>query len=162
MNFTQSALTRQAPVDIVFRAVCLDICHDLDMDRASVWGFQANDPVLVMAAGFDRRHCRFETGQSIQAAAHPGYFHELYTSDLIEVGDALTDPRLASLRDGYLVPAGVVALLDLVSVDAVDRAIVLCCEQTEHCRRPWRPKDRAYLSAMARLVGLSARFGAQG
>ncbi len=141
----------------LFRAMCLDITHDLDIDRASVWVAEGISRDLVLQAGFDRRDCSFDAGTTLPSAMHPLYFAELLVQEFIQVDEALADMRVASMRASYLVPEGVVALLDHIVAGPGGRAVVLCCEQAATGHRPWRDKDRQYLVAMTRLLDQALR-----
>lgn len=155
MRFIESALRRAGGAAdwlIVHRAICLDICHDLDVDRASVWTGLRRGGDLTMAAGFDRRVCQFDSGAVLRSADHPVYVAELIARDFIVVEDAGGDPRVASLRSRYLAPEGVTALLDHCVEDGTGGCLILCCEQTAGGNRRWRPKDREYLAATTQLL----------
>jgi signal transduction histidine kinase/ActR/RegA family two-component response regulator len=75
------------------------------------------------------------------------------SSDLIAAGDALNDPRTASLGPGYLRVLGITSMLDVPLHARGLTTGVLCCEHTGPAR-PWASDEQTFAVAVANLVSM--------
>jgi PAS domain S-box-containing protein len=84
----------------------------VEIDRASVWLLDQTRSQLELIDLYVRGTAVHESGMKLPAADFPAYFEAMRSDRVLDVSDAMSDPRTHEFVDGYLRPLGVVALLD--------------------------------------------------
>jgi PAS domain S-box-containing protein len=124
----------------------------LGVNSASVWLFDEDRETLRCLDHFDADSGRHQHGIDLTAGHYPEYFAALSTDRAVPVSDTHTDARTSSLRDDYLVPWDVGALLDSPVRLSGELIGVMCLEQ--HARgRVWEPDEIAFAGGLADQVG---------
>jgi PAS domain S-box-containing protein len=124
----------------------------LRIDSASVWLFDEERTTLRCLDRYDAGSGTHRHDTDLAADLYPDYFAALSTDRAVPVSDTHTDPRTQSLRDDYLVPFDVGALLDSPVRLSGELIGVMCLEQ--HARgRAWEPDEIAFASGLADQVG---------
>ena len=124
----------------------------LGVDSASVWLFDEDRAMLRCLDRFDADTQTHRYDIALTAAHHPEYFAALTTDRAVAVSDTHADPRTVSLREDYLVPWNVGALLDSPIRLAGKLIGVICLEQHER-GRAWEPDEVAFAGGLADQVG---------
>ena len=124
----------------------------LGVNSASVWLFDEDRATLRCLDRYDADSDRHRHGIDLTARNYPEYFAALNTDRAVPVFDAHTDPRTRSLRDDYLVPWNVGALLDSPVRLSGELIGVLCLEQQAR-GRTWEPDEIAFTGGLADQVG---------
>lgn len=83
---------------------------------------------------------------------YPKYFSALDEERCISAEDALSHPATAEFADGYLVPLGIVSLLDMPIRHRGKMVGIVCCEHIGQPKR-WSEDEMSFAAAMADLVG---------
>jgi two-component system sensor histidine kinase/response regulator len=81
----------------------------------------------------------------------PAYFAALEAERVIDAGDARTDPRTSGFTDGYLVPNGIGAMLDVPVRQAGGTLGVLCAEHVGGARA-WTFDEQNFAISVANLI----------
>lgn len=140
--------------------------HEFRVSRVTVWGIEGARGYRTMrrAGGFD--------GVSETAISEEAKFVEVevasYLDALLERGvypspDTFSDPRLAALKESYLVPLDIRASLDgAISVNG--ELIAVFCFAQQGVTRNWTSQETAQALAFARIVALlrARRLGRAG
>jgi PAS domain S-box-containing protein len=84
----------------------------VDIARASVWLLDQTRSHLELIDLYVRGADAHELGTMLPTAEFPDYFEALRSGRVLDVSDAMSDPRTHEFVDRYLRPNGVVAVLD--------------------------------------------------
>jgi PAS domain S-box-containing protein len=124
----------------------------LEINSASVWLFDEDRATLRCLDHYDADSGQHRHGIDLTATNYPEYFAALNTDRAVPVSDTHSDERTRSLRDDYLLPWNVGALLDSPVRLSGELIGVLCLEQ--HARgRVWEPDEIAFAGGLADQVG---------
>jgi diguanylate cyclase (GGDEF)-like protein/PAS domain S-box-containing protein len=127
--------------------------HTLGVDRVSVWLFNADHSELVCSVLYRREKDAVESGATLQARDYPRYFAVMEESRVVAAENARTDPRTSEFTDGYLVPHGIVSMMD-VPVRLRGRLVGVVCHETIGTSRPWTFEQQGFASSIADGVAL--------
>jgi PAS domain S-box-containing protein len=144
----------EGDVDAIVEFVVAAAADLFDADRLGVWLFDS-----------DRRHLRavrridIRTGKPcapVVASAEQvrSEFDSLRLSPMMEVIDALTDPRTIGYRDFFVVPEGIASLLDHTIRAAGEDVGVFSLERCGQ-PRPWSPADKALAQTISSYLSLA-------
>ena len=134
------------------RLITESAARTLSIDSASVWLFDEDRTTLRCLDRFDVASGKHRHDTDLAAALYPEYFAALSTDRAVPVSDTYTDPRTRSLREDYLLPFDVGALLDSPVRLSGELIGVMCLEQ--HARgRHWEPDEIAFAGGLADQVG---------
>jgi serine/threonine protein kinase len=130
------------------------LCHlveiaarTLGVERASVWRLTPDRRTLRCLVLFELGAGRFSSGTELNADAYPDYFAALAATDVIAAEDAQQDHRTREFTDGYLVPLGIGAMMEVpIRPDGV-----LCNEHVGPPRH-WFPDEQLFGIAVGHLV----------
>src|SRR6187401_1704753 len=107
----------------------------LDVGRLSVWRLNRDTDEIECVSLFQRTGpARDGVGTRVHRRDFPAYFAALEAERVIDAGDARTDPRTSGFADGYLVPNGIGAMLDVPVRQAGGTLGVLCAEHVGSAR----------------------------
>ncbi|HZF25224.1 MAG TPA: GAF domain-containing protein [Steroidobacteraceae bacterium] len=133
------------------RLITEHAARTLGVDSASVWLFDEERATLRCLDRYDVDLGTHRYDTDLAAELYPDYFAALNTDRAVPVSDAHTDPRTRSLRNDYLVPFNVGALLDSPVRLSGQLIGVMCLEQ--HARgRAWEPDEIAFAGGLADQV----------
>lgn len=144
------------PADDFLQQVCVVAAERLRCNRASLWRFESEGATrsLRCLAMHDEQPAASIVGSELAESEYRDYFAALSETGVFESADTLNDPRLAKMRDGYLLPLNVHALLD-VAFNVNGRTFgILCCEQVGEPRE-WRSQDVAEIRRIGTVLSLA-------
>lgn len=108
---------------------------------------------LVCVAAFSSEPGQLPQGAELHEHEYHDYLAALACNGIYKCPDTLTDPNLAGMRDAYLVPQQVRALLDAAYRVNGRTYGVLCVEQ-RHTPRAWTVFDEVDLRKAASIISL--------
>ncbi len=123
---------------------------------ASLWVFQGDQGQrrLHCVAAFSNDPDLSAEGMDLHETVFPVYFDTLRRSGVYSASDAQNDANLAGMKDSYLVPQNVHALLDVAYQINGQLTGVLCIEQRD-TPRAWTRNDAVELRKAASAIGMS-------
>ena len=121
--------------------------------RASIWRFERGYQRLRLNRFIDRQPLP-SPPSVLERIAMPRYFDALKTAFVIDASDAVNDPRTSELSDGYLMPLGVVSLLD-APLRALGVHIGVLCLEWRGKQRIFNPAELAFANAVATQISFS-------
>jgi GAF domain-containing protein len=144
------------------RAAVIQVIFDrIQCSRVSLWRFDGEPGALsLLCFASCTAGGELDTQeQRLTAAEYREYFNELVNTGTYVSHDTWADPRLQPMRQNYLVPHKVRAMLDATFLVNGRAYGMVCCEQTDAVRT-WRATEAAALRAMvAKLAMLMAGAG---
>jgi GAF domain-containing protein len=135
------------------KAGLVAIQRHFQCSRVSMWVFRGEPGQGVMSCtgGYTESGEHLPAGAELQQDQYVAYFQEIFSNGAYVCHDTSTDPRLDGMRDGYLRPLRVMALLDAVFAYNGRAQGLLCCEQVGEPRR-WTNSEVADLKRCASLI----------
>jgi PAS domain S-box-containing protein len=126
----------------------------LQVERVSLWRFDDHRREIRCECLFRRASLDYEVGARIRREACPPYFDALETERVIAAADAHRDPRTRGFTEGYLVPNGIGAMLDVPLRQNRGTLGVLC---TEHvgAARTWTLDEQNFALSVANLIAVA-------
>jgi GAF domain-containing protein len=144
-----------------YRQLVAEALHKrFQCSMASLWVLKdgANGRYLLCVAAFSENPTLSATGVELYEANFQAYFDALINAKVYSSPKAQEDPNLAGLRDSYLIPQGVQALLDVAFQINGQPLGVLCLEQRD-TPRIWSKLDEVDLRTAASVIGIGiARY----
>lgn len=165
MRQQQAALVALTHTDIfssqdlnaIFRKLVEVSARTLGVERVSIWRFTADRKAIHCHALFELTLGRHSSGVELAAANYPDYFAALASTDVIAAADAQRDPRTREFTDGYLVPLGIGAMMEVpIHPDGV-----LCHEHVGGVRH-WLPDQQLFAIAVGHLAAHAISHCANG
>jgi PAS domain S-box-containing protein len=107
-----SPVFRNEGLDVALRETAKIGAQLLDVDRISIWLMLENSTMVNCTVAYNRKDQTFESGTLTDMAARADYLEALKRRHVFAVEDTRTDPLVDSIRDRFLVPLNIVALMD--------------------------------------------------
>jgi GAF domain-containing protein len=137
------------------------IAGQLQCSRVSLWRFDGTPGALkLLCLASKVTGGELVTSErSLLEAEYRDYFDVLIRTGMYVGHDTTHDPHLQPMRENYLVPHGVLSMLDAAFTVNGRAYGMVCCEQTDRLRE-WRPEEVRDLRALvAKLALLMAAAG---
>ncbi|HEX5659279.1 MAG TPA: diguanylate cyclase [Polyangiales bacterium] len=125
----------------------------LACERASVWQLNVEGTALDCVDLFERASNEHTRGARLLSADVPAYFEALDDERAMAVHDAPNDPRTSELRDSYLVPQRIGAMLDAPVFLRGRMVGVVCLEHQGETRR-WQFWEELVAGTLSDFVAL--------
>lgn len=142
------------PLDESLRTLTEAISRMLIVERVSLWALNGTRDALHCLDLFELTHNRHGAGEVLLEKDFPAYFAALGHEEMIVADDATTHPFTREFRESYLIPNGVVAMLDAPVHVMGELQGVLCIEQVG-LHHGWTAVQRMFAAAAASLVALA-------
>jgi signal transduction histidine kinase len=136
----------------VFREATELAARTLQVDRAGIWLFVDGRRAIRCYHLFERAGGEHSEGAMLRAEDFPAYFTALSERRAIAAGEARRDPLTRELREAYLEPLGIRAMLDAPLYRDGEVIGVVCHES--RAVRSWSDADREFAASVADRVAL--------
>jgi len=123
----------------------------LMVERLSVWRLSYDQQSIRCLDLYTLSSDRHDDHGALGYFDAPAYFDALGTDRVIAAHDAVTDPRTCELRDSYLKPLGIGAMLDVPLRKDGTTVGVLCAEQVGDART-WTVDEQNFAISVANLI----------
>lgn len=142
-------------VEAVASLICERCLGLTDVRYISVWMLDPDQAMLRSIARYDRTTRSFCAEIAISGSDVTEELAILRNATQIASDDALTDQRLEGVRESYLRPQGITAVLEhVIRVSGKDVGL-LSLEQTGK-PRPWKPSDSALTRGLCSYLALTS------
>ncbi len=154
LRLTKSSTLHAGDLGVGLREITETAAETLEVERASVWLFDRDNPVLRCLDVYERGEDRHSDGIELPIAVFPEYFKAVRTEQVIAADDARQDPRTKEFAASYLVPLGITSMLDVPIRRQGSMVGVVCCEHVGPSRQ-WTLEETAFCTSIATLVSLA-------
>ncbi|TNC81715.1 MAG: hypothetical protein C9356_07610 [Oleiphilus sp.] len=137
-------------LDRALNLLAIKATEGLDLDRASIWLFDADKSSMRCHGLFEREKKEFSRNLRLYRKDYPNYFATLEAEGFIAADHAATDPATIEFGEDYLTPLNIVSMLDAVILEGGELAGVICAEQVGVARR-WSKEELSFLISLATL-----------
>jgi len=132
----------------------LALCaKQLQTSRVSIWKFHHAPERIECEALYSGVTQSYDSGLILTQKNYPSYFRAIRTNRLINVDDAINDPRTSEFAEHYLKPLGIRSMLDAPIFSSGQFYGVLCIEHTEDIR-VWDIAEMSYAASIADTFSL--------
>jgi two-component system cell cycle sensor histidine kinase/response regulator CckA len=160
MDDARLAMARLSPSRIeleeIYRRICRIAADTLAVERVGIWLFVHSQTALQCCVLFERTRGECSSGATLQVGDFPAYFESVRSRKTIPAESALDDPRTNELRETYLVPLGIEAMLDAPILLDGEVAGVVCHEHVGGARE-WTTEERDFAGSVADTVALKLK-----
>jgi signal transduction histidine kinase len=125
----------------------------IQVERVGVWTLSEDRSLLRCCELYELSKNRHSAGTVLQARDFPTYIRALEERRSVPAADAPADPLTSELRDTYLVPLGIGAMLD-APIFREGRVIGVVCHEHVGNSRSWHPEERDFAGSVADMVAL--------
>jgi len=125
----------------------------LSAERVSLWLLSDDATELVSQDLYRRSTKVHEAGPRIRAADYPAYMQAIESSRIVAANDAREDARTLEFSGNYLVPLGIVSMMDVpIRLHAKLLGIIRC----EHIGTPriWSLEEQDFAASLADMIAL--------
>ena len=146
VRLAQQRYSAADPLAEAAQQITLAACEVYGVARASLWALheQSFDPVVLYRSDIQRH----ERPAPIDISQFPAYLQALQGGRAIDAHNALTDPRTCELRDSYLIPLGIGAMLD-ASIRVDGEVVGVLCMEHVGAERIWQADEIAFAGELA-------------
>jgi len=130
------------------------VAQTLPVARVSYWAYTAERTAIACCDCYCAQRHEHRHGNLLHAGDYPRYFAALEELKNIVAHDIDTDARVAELKDGYLRPLGITAMLDTAVRSHGATQGILCLEHIGPARL-WTHADEEFAGSVADLIALA-------
>jgi len=123
----------------------------LQVARLSAWRLAYDQRSIRCLDLYSLRSDQHQDGGALGYADAPAYFDALSRDRVIAADDAATDPRTRDLRDTYLAPLGIGAMLD-VPLRKDSRTVGVLCAEHVGGARTWTVDEQNFAISVGNLI----------
>jgi diguanylate cyclase (GGDEF)-like protein/PAS domain S-box-containing protein len=138
-------------IEAAYRQVTELAVQLLNVERASVWRFDAMNTQIECVGLFERTRAQHTSGSYILARDVPSYFRALAEERCIAAHDAHVDPRTSEFLQTYLAPEGIGAMLD-APIWVSGRMVGVVCHEHVGGPRRWDFSEELLAGTIADFV----------
>lgn len=127
------------------------VSETLETRRVGIWTFSKDGALLQCLSLYDTEEKRQNNGITLKTDEYPRYFDTLMNRHRLSVEDASSDSRVSELKEGYLDPLGISAMLDVGILKDGSMIGILCLEERGAPRR-WHADEEGFANIAASLI----------
>jgi len=150
-SLTERSIASQESFEDRVSEILRSAAATLEVARLSVWRLNRDADEIECVYFHQNNAGRDGVGTRVGRQVCPPYFAALEAERVIDASDARTDPRTSGFTDGYLVPNGIGAMLDVPLRQAGGTLGVLCAEHVGG-PRPWTFDEQNFAISVANLL----------
>ncbi|MBT8440151.1 MAG: diguanylate cyclase, partial [Gammaproteobacteria bacterium] len=141
-------------VDEALRRATEISSQTLDVERVSIWIYNADRRSIKCEMLYLASSGEFEYGMELSEVDFPEYFKALESGKLMAIDNARSDSRTREFTQVYLEPLDIVSMLD-APIFYHGNVIGVVCHEQVGLKREWSAQDREFSSAISKTVSLS-------
>jgi PAS domain S-box-containing protein len=125
--------------------------HLLDVDRISIWLLESNEIEVNCTVAYNRGDGSFQSGTLSDITARSDYLDMLKRRHVIAVEDTRSDPNVDAIRDKFLTPLNIRALMDGV-IHQDDKFMGSVIASQFNSTRKWKSEEIAYMGVICQSI----------
>lgn len=122
--------------------------------RVNAWLFDEKNDHIECIGNYDLRYGKMMPQESLPIIEMPTYLSLFKSEKIILAPDAQNSPYTSELNESYLVPNGIISLMDIPLRSEGEIIGVICFEQVD-LFRDWSVKDQKFGLIAAQMVSLA-------
>jgi len=154
MEIARNPALNQGNLKVALREITEATAHNLEVERVSVWLFDATITKLQCVDLFEPNLNQHSTGIELPISEYQVYLNALLENQAIVVEETLADLRTGELAKAYWLPLRISSTIDEPIRLGGQTVGVLCIEQVGESHH-WTPEDQNFARSIADLVSLA-------
>lgn len=150
---SQSNVLEKSGLQVALRYITEVAAQALDLERVSIWLYNQDKTKIVCQDLFERGMNEHSEGTELSATDFPGYFAALGEDKTIAAHDAMNDSRTTEFADSYLLPLGIVSMLD-APISILGKVVGVVCNEQVETPRHWSAEEEAFAGSIANFVAM--------
>ena len=142
---------QQADLSGIVKALTRELAQTLGVERVGVWMYSEDGTRLQCRSLYQLSEQRWLATPVLAVADYPAYFAALSGKGCLCIEDANAAPELAELKEAYLRPLGIGAMLD-AGINLAGRWIGVLCLEHVGPTRAWYADEQAFVGTAAAMV----------
>lgn len=123
----------------------------MEVTRMNIWKFDEGFTMIRSLVSYDSNQGGFTENITLYRYELPNYFNLMQTEELIVTNDAMNNPRTVEIRENYLIPFGIRAMLDIPIRIEGKMVGVACFEDTQRTRA-WNVSEQNFAVSIAQII----------
>jgi two-component sensor histidine kinase len=140
-------------IDAVYEIV-LTAARAMHVNRVNAWTFNTEQTEIQCIGNYDTSVNEIVSQSALPKIAFPNYFSLFETSKIIVTNDAMNDPKTEELKDIYLEPHNICALMDVPIRIEGEMIGVVCFEHVGNSRE-WNIQEQKFGLVIAQIISLA-------
>lgn len=125
----------------------------MNVERVNIWRIDDNFNSITSLGNYDSRKGMLPN-VTLKRTDMPAYFQLLASEELILTSDSVHDPLTKELVEGYLVPNGILSMMDVPVRIEGRMAAVICFEETKQ-KRSWDASEQMFGISVSQIIALT-------
>lgn len=147
---SQSVLIDKGDLNSASQLIISSVCQGLKVERAGIWLLSEDKQSISCFLLLDNESQ--QQNITLTRAQLPRYFHALDSERTIAADDVFQHSATSEFTDIYLIPQGIVSMLDCPIRHAGKMIGIICCEHRGQMRS-WSRDEEVFVAALADLYG---------
>lgn len=126
----------------------------LDIDRVSIWFYSEDRTSIYCDYLYLKKPGVFAEEKPLYVKDSPNYFKAIESQLYLASNDAIKDKQTMELAEHYLLPNGVVSLMD-VPIHFKGETIGIICSEVQKKTRNWKREEIDFAASISTLVSIS-------
>ncbi|MDQ3111889.1 MAG: GAF domain-containing protein [Bacteroidota bacterium] len=123
----------------------------IEVTRMNIWKFDEGFTSLRSLVNYDKNDGGFTENITLYHHQFPNYFKLMLTEEMIVTVDAMNSPRTVEIRESYIVPFGILSMLDIPIRIEGKMVGVACFEDTKQLRQ-WNVSEQNFAVSVAQII----------
>ena len=149
---------KEGNVREALRAVTETAADALDQERVSLWLFVQNGQRIRCIDLYERQQMNHTEGLELIAEEVPKFYETVNSLEIVAISDVNADERTAEIRDIYLKPFGIAAMLT-APVRLGGNVVGYLSVEHGQTGRPWHMDEHNFLLSIAEVVSMALEQG---
>lgn len=153
-NLSKSRKIREGKIDEAIHEILESSSKAMNVARVNAWLINEFNGELQCIGNFDARENAMIPQASLPSIKIPKYFKQFETEKILLSDNAFQDPKLQELKEFYLQPNNIHALMDIPVRAEGEMIGVICFENVNHTRE-WTLDEQKFGLVAAQLLSLT-------
>jgi len=126
----------------------------LEVERVSIWLYNPEKTGITCLDLYETKQNKHSSGMELLVVDYPEYFQALQTERILAVHNVQTDDRTKELLASYLLPLGIISMLD-TPIRLGGKMIGVICHEHTVTPRYWTLDEENFAASLADFVALA-------
>lgn len=150
-DLSRSSLIRNGNLQEALEEIAIIGANYMEVSRINIWEFDESFNSIQSIVNYDKDKGGFTENLKLYKHQLPHYFSLMQIEEIIPTTDAQNNPRTAEIRENYILPFGIISLLDVpIRIEGKMMGVV-CFEDTTQ-QREWNVSEQNFAVVIAQII----------
>jgi two-component sensor histidine kinase len=150
-SLQRSSHIRNGDLEEALHEIALASSKTMDVSRLNIWEIDEGFSSIKSLVNYDKNRGGFIENLTLYRYELPNYFSLMQTEEIIVTPDAMNSPRTVEIRENYLIPFGILSMLDTPIRIEGKMVGIVCFEDTVRLRQ-WNVSEQNFATSVAQIV----------